>query len=169
MYLLKAAIFFAIIPFALATDCTASDSSPWPFEGISGGSSSGGDSPVGSSSRDNPPVGSSSGGGSTTDECAIYVDDAEQYQACEKLVLQAQCNSAGGSACSDTSDSSVGGGDLISNPGDDLISSGNSGNSGDGGLIKRLETRATLICNSSETCYQYTNDTLVCHNLLTGR
>lgn len=146
MYLLKATIFFAIIPFTLATDCTVSDSSPWTFGDSSGGSSS--------------------GGGSVTDECAKFDKDSAQYQACQESALQGQCNSVGGSACSDLSDSSGGGGDLIANPGDDLISSGNSG---DGGLIRRLETRATLTCTSSETCYQYTNGSLVCYDLATSR
>lgn len=125
MYLSKAAIFLAIIPFTLATDCMVSDSSPWPF-------------------------GDSSGGGSVTDECAQYDKDSAEYQACEDIALKGQCNSVGGSACEDPSDS-------------------DGGNSGGSGLIRRLETRATLSCTSDETCYQYTNSSLVCFDLTTSK
>lgn len=93
----------------------------------------------------------------------MFENDPAQYQACAEVALEGQCNSVGGSACSD---SSGGGGDLISNPGDDLISSGDSG---DSGLIRRLETRGTMTCKSSEVCYQYTNDSLVCYDMATSR
>ena len=129
MYLFKAAVVFAIIPFILATDCTVSDSSPWPFGDSSSGPSSGGDS--------------------GTDECAQFDKDPAQYQACEKNVLQGQCNSVGGDDCPDSSDSSDG--------------------NGDGGLIRRLEARGTLNCKSDETCYQYTNGSLVCYDMTTSR
>lgn len=129
MYIFKAAVFFAIIPFILATDCTLSESSAWPYGGSSGGSSS--------------------GGGSGTDACAQFDNDPAQYQACEKNVLQGQCNSVGGDDCPDSSDSSDG--------------------SGNGGLIRRLEARGTLNCNSDETCYQYANGSLVCYDMTTSK
>lgn len=138
MYLFNAAIFLAIIPLTLATDCMVSDSLPWPFGDSSGGSSS--------------------GGGSVTDECAQYAKDSAEYQACVDNVLQGQCNSVGGSACEDPSDSDGGGGDLIS-----------PDKSGDSGLIRRLEARGTLSCTSDETCYQYTNGSLVCFDLITSK
>ena len=160
MYFSKATVFFTIIPFTLATDCTVSDSSPWPF--------------------------------GVTDDCAQFDTNTEEYQACQEVALQGQCYAMAlvdGSDCSDSSDSSGGGGDLISDPGDDLISSGFSGDSGleeslqaqsyvndvraagadlISGSVRKLRARAPLSCSSSETCYQY-GDSLVCYDMATGR
>lgn len=146
MYLLKVTLFVAAIPFTLATDCTVADSTPLPF----------GDSGAGSPS-------------STTDPCAQFANDPTQYVACQGPALTGQCNSVGGDACSDSSGSSGSSGDLIANPGDNLIDSGDSSDSGDGGLISRLRIRATLSCTGSEACFQFTNGTLLCLDSVTSR
>ncbi|KAK0109547.1 hypothetical protein ONS95_002233 [Cadophora gregata] len=70
--------------------------------------------------------------------------------------MAGQCNAVGGSACDDTTGAGTGTGD---DPSDGLIK-----------LRKRntFNKRATLTCSSAETCYQYTDDSLLCVNLSDG-
>ena len=75
------------------------------------------------------------------------------------MALDGQCLAAGGSGC---------GGSSISNPSDDLISSGIDSDSDDW-IKRKLRVRATLSCSDSEICYLDNNDSLLCYDMATGK
>ena len=148
------AVLCSFASVGLAAQCTTSSSTPWPF------SSSGGETIAPA-----PGSPSSSGTTSSTDACAQFKNDLAAYKVCAEIAQQGECAAVGCPGSTSSSSSSTG--DLISNPGDDLISSGSSG-SGDSGLIKRLGKRAILTCTGLESCFQYTDKSLLCFNPSTG-
>lgn len=97
-------------------------------------------------------VGSGSSGSSTSACRTKCGNDSKCFQACLEVAQTGQCNAVGGSACSG-SGSSV-----------DLIGSGKGSGTGVDDLIKR----ATLECATSEVCYKYVDNSLLCVNLQSG-
>ncbi|PBP23978.1 hypothetical protein BUE80_DR005202 [Diplocarpon rosae] len=132
------AIVLAILPFGMATSCTISGAEEWPTNSDFTGA------PFLSNSG-------AFGGAQDVAGCASYCkQDQSCVTQCLALIMQGQCNAVGGSAC----DESTGVGSSIPNPADDFI--------------KKSRKRTTLDCTSSETCFQYTDGSLLCVDLGTG-
>ncbi|EKD13599.1 uncharacterized protein L3040_009009 [Drepanopeziza brunnea f. sp. 'multigermtubi'] len=142
----KTAIVLAVLPAVWAFTCTTSGAESWP---------------AGNDFSDAPFAASNSayGGAQDVAGCASY---CQQNQACVTgcldLILQGQCNAVGGSACDDGLDDGTGTGGTSSNPVDDLIKRSKV----------RAARRTTLDCASGETCYEYTDESLLCVDLDTG-
>ncbi|KAI9053391.1 hypothetical protein LZ554_002350 [Drepanopeziza brunnea f. sp. 'monogermtubi'] len=142
----KTAIVLAVLPAVWAFTCMPSGAESWP---------------AGNDFSDAPFAASNSayGGAQDVAGCASYCQqDQACVTACLDLIMQGQCNAVGGSACDDGLDDGTGTGSMSSNPVDDLI--------------KRSKVRAarstTLDCASGETCYEYTDGSLLCVDLDTG-
>ncbi|KAH9207195.1 hypothetical protein DL95DRAFT_415862 [Leptodontidium sp. 2 PMI_412] len=146
MLFTKSAVLLAILDFTAATTCTVAGAKSWPANNdfgtnFGGGSGGGGDV---------------YGGAQSVSDCAAFCkQDQACVTGCLDLIMAGQCNSVGGSACDD-------GTDIVTNsddPSDGLIK-----------LRKRntFNKRATLDCSSSETCYQYTDDSLLCVDMTDG-
>ncbi|PBP25817.1 hypothetical protein BUE80_DR003316 [Diplocarpon rosae] len=138
MFAAVTAIVLAILPFGIATSCAVSGADEWPTNNDFTGA----------------PFLSNSGafeGAQDVASCASYCkQDQSCVTRCLALIMQGQCNAVGGSAC----DESTGAGSSIPNPADDFI--------------KKSRKRNTLDCNSSETCFRYTDGSLLCVDLGTG-
>ncbi|KAH7306134.1 hypothetical protein BKA65DRAFT_559979 [Rhexocercosporidium sp. MPI-PUGE-AT-0058] len=147
MLFTKTAVVLAILDLAAATTCTVAGAKSWPanndFGTNFGGNGGGGGGDI-------------YGGAQSVADCAAFCkQDQACVTGCLDLIMAGQCNSVGGSACD-------GGTDIVTNsdnPSDGLIK-----------LRKRntFNKRATLTCVSSETCYQYTDDSLLCVDMTDG-
>ncbi|KAG4442779.1 hypothetical protein IFR05_001725 [Cadophora sp. M221] len=144
MLFTKTAVLLAILDLTAATACTVAGAKSWPSNndfGTNFGSGKGGDI---------------YGGAQSVSDCANFCkQDQACVTGCLDLIMAGQCNSVGGSACDDGTDTVTNSDD----PSDGLIK-----------LRKRntFNKRATLDCSSSETCYQYTDDSLLCVDLTDG-
>ncbi|KAG4425986.1 hypothetical protein IFR04_000930 [Cadophora malorum] len=97
------------------------------------------------------------GGAQSVSDCSNFCQqDQACVTGCLDLIMAGQCNAVGGSACDDETGTGTG---ASEDPSDGLIK-----------LRKRntFNKRATLTCSSAETCYQYTDDSLLCVNLSDG-
>lgn len=137
----KIGVVLATLPSVLATTCKTSGAKSWP---------------VGNNFAGAPFTSSTSayGGAQDVAGCASYCkQDQACVTGCLDIIMQGQCNAVGGSACDGLDDDAGTGGG--SNLADDFI--------------KKLKARATLDCTSDETCYEYTDGSLLCVDLNTGK
>ncbi|KAH7409036.1 hypothetical protein BKA64DRAFT_742202 [Cadophora sp. MPI-SDFR-AT-0126] len=141
----RTAVVLSILDLAAATTCTVSGAKSWPANNDFGTSFGGGNG-----------GGDIYGGAQSVSDCTNYCQqDQACVTGCLDLIMAGQCNAVGASAC-DNTNTGTGASD---DPSDGLIK-----------LRKRntLNKRALLTCSSAETCYQYTDDSLLCVNLSDG-
>ncbi|KAL2068649.1 hypothetical protein VTL71DRAFT_14986 [Oculimacula yallundae] len=141
MLFTKSAVALAILDLAAAaTTCTVAGAKAWPAGNNFGTTFGGGGGGI-------------YGGAQSVADCAAFCkQDQACVTGCLDLIMAGQCNAVGGSAC-DTSSSGT------EDPSDGLIK-----------LRKRITNnkRATLTCSTAETCYQYTDKSLLCINMSDG-
>lgn len=138
MHFSQSALVLTLIPSTLAYSCLSSIALAWPAGGIR------------PSNSVSPPGSNAGGSSSCSSKCG---NDLACVKACLAVIAQGECNAVGGSACPEGEDN----GNLIDN------GTNNSDDPSDG-LIKR----ATLTCTTSEVCYKYTDDSLLCIDIATG-
>jgi hypothetical protein len=151
----KTVVLLAILPFSIASSCSESNALAWPSSSDSSdgsfdsSTSSSSDSSTDSSSDDSSDGSSSGASGSG---CLAFCD-ANPFTGCADDCANDSCfakyytNLDALKTCQDI---------------------GETGECNSVGCRRSLKKRATITCTSSETCYLYTDGTLLCLDLDTG-
>lgn len=141
MLLSRTTVLLALLPFSIAATCTSSNALPWSsYRPNSGGGGGGGENPLTSFCTDLCNGDASCLANCNADPCKDECgQDADCYAKCTKNAQAGQCNSVGGSACDGLDESK-----------------------------RKLRKRITLTCTSDETCYKFTDNSLLCLDQSTG-